>query len=89
MGLWWYMEIKDKFIKKLYTELQQYNEQCENKTSGKNSKLKICSYTSEIFISSADKISDMLLRNLVNQSTNILESICEKDENVLDTKGAL
>ncbi len=77
------MGIKDKFIKKIYAELQQYKKLYGDKESKENSKLEICSCIYEILISSADEFSDMLLMNLVNQSTNILESIykdCAQNE---------
>ena len=77
------MGIKDKFIKKIYAELQQYKKLYSDKESRENSKLEICSCIYEILISSADEFSDMLLMNLVNQSTNILESIykdCAQNE---------
>lgn len=80
------MRIKDKFIKKIYIELQQYKELYGNKEVEVNSKLKTCIYIYETLISSADEFSDMLLMNLVNQSTSILESIYEEFENVSDTK---
>ena len=43
-----------------------------------NSKLEKCSCTYKGYVSSADEISDMLLMNLVNQGTSILESIYDE-----------
>ena len=72
------MGIKNKFVKKIYAELHQYKELDDKQESKENSKLEKCPCTYKGYVSSADEISDMLLMNLVNQGTSILESIYDE-----------
>ena len=73
------MELKQKFCMKIYDELQAYK-----KSSMRDSKEEIFgnAFKTEVFVNlyeilldSADKFSDVLLANLVNQSAGILESL--------------
>ena len=71
------MKIKEKVLKKIYEELQNFNEgEQENKVSDLDyNRQKIFSQIYESFIFSEHDLSEVLLKNLVNQSTSILESI--------------
>ena len=73
------MELKERFCKKIYDELQGFQ-----KSIMKKSKKDILdsSYKNEVFVNLyyillgvADELSDALLSNLLNESTNILESL--------------
>ena len=73
------MELKERFCKKIYEELQGFQ-----KNTMKKSKKDILdsSYKNEVFVNLyyvllgvADELSEALLFNLVNESSNILESI--------------
>lgn len=73
------MELKERFCKKIYEELQGFQ-----KSILKQSKKDILSssYKNEVFVNLyyillgvADELSDALLSNLLNESTNILESL--------------
>ena len=73
------MELKERFCKKIYDELQGFQ-----KNIMKKSKKDILdsSYKNEVFVNlyyillgAADELSDALLSNLLNESTNILESL--------------
>jgi len=73
------MELKERFCKKIYDELQGFQ-----KGIMKKSKKDILnsSYKNEVFVNLyyillgvADELSDALLSNLLNESTNILEAL--------------
>ena len=74
------MELKERLCKKIYDELQGFQ-----KGIMKKSKKDILnsSYKNEVFVNLyyillgvADELSDALLSNLLNESTNILEALC-------------
>jgi hypothetical protein len=71
--------IKERFIKKIYRELQDYKayvmEQEADNICGEAYKIEILSTFYEILLEKADSFSDVLLLNLVNQSTSILERL--------------
>lgn len=73
------MDLKQRFCKKMYDELEEYK-----KISMKHSKTEIPENVHkteafenlyEILSENADRLSESLLRNLVYQSTGILESL--------------
>lgn len=73
------MDLKQRFCKKLYEELNAFKVSSiqggKDDIFGQNGKKEIFASLYEILLESADNFSDMLLSNLVNQSTNILESL--------------
>ena len=72
------MSIAERFRKKIYEELRSYQKMCgTDRLDYTPQKEKIMTSLYEILISKADDFSDVLLNNLVNQSTNILETLYE------------
>ena len=69
------MKIKEQVFQKIYEELQDFKKMEQEKDNLDYDNQKIFSQIYESLISSKEDVSDVLLKNLVNQSTNILESI--------------
>lgn len=71
--------IKEKFVKKIYSELQEFKEsvlmQEKSVIYGEAYKVEIFSTLYEILLEKADSISDTMLLNLLEQSAGILEMI--------------
>lgn len=71
--------IKEKFVKKIYSELQEFKEsvlmQEKSLIYGEAYKVEIFSTLYEILLEKADSISDTMLLNLLEQSAGILEMI--------------
>lgn len=72
------MDMKQRFCKKLYEELTAFKvstlQESKEDILGSSYKTEVFVNLYEILIESVDSISDVLLSNLVNQSTNILET---------------
>ena len=71
--------IKEKFVKKIYRELQDYKEyilqQDKSVIYEEAYKVEVFSTLYEILLEKADSISDVILLNLVSQSSSILENL--------------
>lgn len=71
--------IKEKFVKKIYAELQEFKEsimmQEKSAIYSQSYKVEIFSTLYEILMEKADSLSDAILLNLLGQSTGILEAL--------------
>lgn len=74
-------KIKENFIKRLYSELQEFRQsvlaQDKQTVYGESYKVEVVSTLYEIFLEKADAISDTVLLNLIGQSAGILETAYE------------
>ena len=73
------MEVKERFCKKIYEELQSFQKGILRKSKedilGNSYKNEVLVNLYYVLLEVADDFSEALLSNLVNQSVNILESL--------------
>ena len=71
--------IKEKFVKKIYAELQEFKESIMMQEKAviysESYKVEVFSTLYEILIEKADSLSDVILLNFIGQSTGILEAL--------------